>query len=40
MDCNLFAKKVIKELNVGLCEQHANKLLTAAILVKMTTKTK
>jgi len=38
MDCNLFATKIIPEFKIGLCDKHANELLTAAIIVKMSAK--
>ncbi len=36
MDCPRIAIYGVKELGVGLCKDHANELLTAAILLKMT----
>jgi len=36
-DCTLLADYVLKEFKTGLCEKHAKKLLTAAMLVKLTT---
>lgn len=36
--CHLPASKIIRQMKVGVCEKHANHLLTSAILVKLTDK--
>jgi hypothetical protein len=36
MDCPMIATKIFGGLNVGLCKTHADELLAAAVLMKMT----